>query len=159
MVWWHITEEKMSVTLSFTHLSVSDVIYMQVCICGCVCACLSVCAWVGVRLDGHGRQLELHCSSSLAVINRHVSFPMVPSGCRRESSPWRARRVGTSTPSLLTLCHMQECPVYVSLRYFCTWAHLYRRWGHTGIFNWEVFNFQLTEIFQLCFPYNLWARQ
>lgn len=38
--------------------------------------CVSVC--VCVRLDGHGRQLELHCSSSLAVINRHVSFPMVP---------------------------------------------------------------------------------
>lgn len=79
----------------------------------CVCACLSVCVWVGVRLDGHGRQLELHCSSSLAVINRHVSFPMVPSACWSESSPWRAHRVGTSTPSLLTLCHMQECPVYV----------------------------------------------
>lgn len=67
--------------------------YMHFCVGVCVCMCLCV------RLHGHGRQPELHCSSSLAVINRYVSFPMVPLAWRRESSPWRARRVSTSAPA------------------------------------------------------------
>lgn len=68
----------------------------------CLCLaqeCVSVC--VGGRLDGHGRRFELHCSSSLAVINRYVSFPMVAFAWR--SSPCRAQGGWTSTPSLLTL--------------------------------------------------------
>lgn len=55
---------------------------LRVHVCVCVCERArereSVRVCVCVRLDGHGRQLVLHCSSSLAVINRHLSFPMVP---------------------------------------------------------------------------------
>lgn len=83
-----------SVSLTPTRLSVSDIIWDYMCVC--------VSVWEWARLDGHARQLELHCSSSLAVINRLVSFPMVPFAWWRQSSPWRAPWVQAAIPSLLT---------------------------------------------------------
>ena len=89
----------------------------------CVCVC--------VRLAGHGRQLKLHCSSSLAVINRHVSFPMVPFAWWRQSSPWRARGVQAASPPPLTLeltdehsfmctSHCYTCGRHFVFAYICT---------------------------------------
>lgn len=115
-----------SVTLQIKEFVCYSALHTFVCVWHYIYACVCLC----VRLDGHGRQLQLHCSSSLTVINRHVSFPMVPSAWWRESSPWRVHRVGTSTPSLLTLCHMQECLVYISLRHFCICLHLFHFYGH-----------------------------
>lgn len=75
-------------------LSVSDII------------CVYLGAWACVRLDGHGRQRKQLCSSSLAVINRYVSFPMVLFAWWRQSSPWRAQGAFIAALLLLTDCHM-----------------------------------------------------
>lgn len=104
----------MSVILSFTRLST------QTCVCerDIVCVC--------VRLDGHGRQLELHCSSSLAVINWHVSFPMVSLAWWRQSSPWRAPRVLTAIHRhCRPFCHTWESLMYTLPSPSLTFLHVF----------------------------------
>ena len=68
----------------------------RVCVRVFVCVCVCVC-------DSREGQSELQCSCSLAVINRPLCFPMVPSGLWRESSPHRAQ--GTASPWPTALLH------------------------------------------------------